>query len=312
MNNKQILYADLVEMSSPQHVFTEVCQIMELLGQSEDLARLETVFGHVRDLYQGAYPGYGCCTTHYHDLRHTTDVFLALARLIHGARGEGVRFAPQETFLALVSALMHDCGYIQTADDRVGTGGKFTKTHVARSIRFMGKYFAQWGYRQEETEFCASLIQGTSLTVSFEQIDFPGPSAALLGKFVASADFLGQIADRLYLEKLLFLYREFREANVLGVDSELELLKNTVGFYGFMQKRLNETLGGVQKYMRSHFRTRYDLDRDLYQEAVERNIAYLNRLLHQNQHNYRHNLKRQGIVATLEALESREAKSSGR
>jgi hypothetical protein len=142
--------------------------------------------------------------------------------------------------------------------------------------------------------------------VEFNDTSFPTSSAALLGKMIATADLLGQLSDRIYLEKLLFLYREFRESNIVGYTSELELLNNTVGFYRVMQVRLDGILGNVRHYMVNHFRARWQIETDLYQEAIANNIAYLNRLLASHQRDYRARLKREGIVAKLERIESAE------
>jgi hypothetical protein len=301
---KKILYAQLVNMSSPHLVFAEVRHLLGMIDETLDVSPLERVFRHVCELFRGKYPGYRGCNTHYHDLRHTTDVFMALGRLLHGAHVAGIRFSHEEIMLGLFSALLHDTGYIQKAHDRKGTGGKYTRNHVTRSIRFVGEYFARHGLSETDATRCGTLILCTSINARIGQIDFETPALAMLGKMVATADFLGQIADRIYIEKLLFLFREFREADVTGYDSELELLKNTLGFYGFMQDRLANGLGNVQQYMLQHFRARWRIDSDLYQEAVQQNITYLDRLLKRHQEDYRHNLKRGGVVARLVALES--------
>ena len=49
-----------------------------------DLAPLRHAFDDVKALFEGRYPGYLVCDTLYHDMRHTLDVTLAMARLIDG------------------------------------------------------------------------------------------------------------------------------------------------------------------------------------------------------------------------------------
>jgi hypothetical protein len=304
MPKKNTLLAQLVKMNSPEAVIDEVHHLLGLMGADSQISRLETVFSHISALYHGKYPSYRSCNTHYHDLRHTTDVFLTLARLLHGAHEARVKFSSQEVLLALISTLMHDTGYIQKSTDRKGTGGKYTLTHVARSVAFMEEYFPKNGFDEADLALCESFVLGTSISVDFTDTSFPTSSAALLGKMIATADLLGQLSDRIYLEKLLFLYREFRESNIVGYTSELELLNNTVGFYRVMQVRLESILGNVQHYMANHFRARWQIEADLYQEAIAHNIAYLNRLLANHQRDYRAKLKREGIVAKLERIES--------
>jgi len=70
-------------------------------------------------------------------LRHTTDTFLAMARMIHGATLEGETFSERHINLGLIAALLHDSGYIQSESDLQGTGAKYTASHVQRSIDFL-------------------------------------------------------------------------------------------------------------------------------------------------------------------------------
>ena len=63
---------------------------------------------------------------------------------------------------------------------------------------------------------------------------------------MGSADLLAQLADRLYLEKLLLLFMEFEEARLPEFETALELLQKTADFYDSVaRKRLDEQLGGV-------------------------------------------------------------------
>jgi hypothetical protein len=305
-DNNEVLYAQLVDMSDPAAVFTEVRHLAGLMDGAIDIERLAMVYDNICNLFRGDYPGYRSCNTLYHDLRHTTDVFLALSRLLHGAWATGIRFAPGELTLAMISTLMHDTGYIQQEGDLYGTGGKYTLTHVERSVIFMEEFFPRHGFSVAEIALCESFVLGTSISVEIDQARFATPSALLIGRMIGSADLLGQLADRIYLEKLLFLFREFREANVVGYNSELELLTSTVGFYGLMEKRLVESLANVRQYMRHHFRARWGIDSDLYQRAIDHNLYYLRRLLEQHRDDYRSSLKREGLVAKLQAMEAAE------
>jgi len=124
----------------------------------------------------------------------------------------------------------------------------------------------------------------------------------MLGKIVGSADLLGQMADRCYLEKLLLLYKEFEEAKLPGFDSELDLLQKTETFYeSVAQKRLKNDFSGIAASLRLHFKVRWNEDRDLYLEAIENNIDYLKGLTLRCRDNYTcylKNLRRGGIVRT--------------
>lgn len=308
MTQDEVLYPQLVDMADPDKVFAEARHLCGLINEEIEIERVAMVYDLVCALYQGNYPGYRSCNTLYHDLRHTTDVFLTLSRLLHGACVAGVRLSPDEVTIALISTLMHDTGYIQKSTDLQGTGGKYTLTHVERSIDFMEEFFPAHGFSKEEIALCESFVLGTSITVDIDQAWFPTHSARLLGKMIATADLLGQLADRIYLEKLLFLFREFREANVVGYGNELELLNSTIGFYGLMEQRLAQNLSNVRQYMRDHFRERWGIDSDLYQKAIENNLDYLQTLLEQHQDDYRSSLKREGLIEKLQAIEAAENK----
>jgi hypothetical protein len=306
MAKKDLLLAELVNMNKPKMVYAEVKNIVAQMNRGFDFTRLDQVFIDTVALYEGNYPGYRKCTTEYHDLRHTTDVLLALARLIHGAHIAGVRFGEEDVAQALISALLHDTGYIQTSDDDSGTGGKYTLTHVERSAGFLTRYFAARGWDVDDCATYRGLIYCTSHGTNEAGTSLPSPEAAMLGKMIATADLVGQLADRLYLEKLLFLYREFCEANLMTGDTELDLLKRTVGFYGTIKQRLAAELDNTQRFMRHHFLVRWDMDRDPYMESVERNLTFLDQLITNHQEDYRQKLKRGGLLTKLMRLESRD------
>jgi hypothetical protein len=144
------------------------------------------------------------------------------------------------------------------------------------------------------------ILTCTDLSAKISEIHFPSPEIALLGKLIGTADLLGQMADRTYLEKLLFLFDEFRDGGVMGYKSELDLLRKTRDFYRMSRQRLAKDLAGVNECMRSHFKLRWNLDRDLYMEALERHMAYLMHILKNHEKDYRRYLRRGGLVAKLD------------
>jgi hypothetical protein len=117
----------------------------------------------------------------------------------------------------------------------------------------------------------------------------------MMGKILGTADLMGQMADRRYLEKLLFLYREFREANVGNFETELDLLSNTLEFYDMTKERFAGELGGVNRFMRLHMNKRWNIDRDVYTEAIDRKIEYLRMVLANHRKDYRLFLRREKI-----------------
>ena len=274
-NNPELMH--FVNMDDPRSVLKEVKTTVCLIYPDFDFKMIDLVFEDFLNLFAGNYKGYQECNTRYHDLKHTTDTFMALARLIHGATVTGVNISRHGISLALISALMHDTGYIQRIDDETGTGAKYTLSHVDLSIDFVSTYFNDKGYSREDYNFCRNIISCTGLDVSLGRIQFSNSENELLGKMLGTADLQGQMADREYLEKLIYLYREFREGGVPGYDGELDLLKKTPGFYQMTLNRFEEELSGTWRYMRHHFKSRWQLDKDPYQRTIEGHMAYLKR-----------------------------------
>jgi hypothetical protein len=110
------------------------------------------------------------------------------------------------------------------------------------------------------------------------------------------------MADPTYLEKLLFLYHEFKEGGVPGFADELDLLQKTPAFWEFTQKRLAGELGGVDRLMRDHFRVRWGIDQDMDRETVERNIAYLQFILVNHRDDYQRYLRRDGLIKIFQEM----------
>ncbi|WP_460032655.1 hypothetical protein [Megalodesulfovibrio paquesii] len=274
----------------------EVLTLMNAMHMDDIKEHLVVVQQDVIRLYNGQYPGYRASNTGYHNLEHVNAVFLAAARLAHGATVEAVVLSSRGVRLLLTCALFHDAGLIQTVDDTVGTGAKYTVGHEARSIRLLEDYFAERGAPEEDWRDSADLIACTIMDKPVADIPFRTPELATLGRMLGVANIYAQMADRAYLEKLFLLYREFEEAGVGGCDSEFMLLEKTEGFYERTVKvRLARDLDGVSRYMRSHFRARWGLDTDPYEEAIFKNINYLKMVLEETRRIYRERFRRGGI-----------------
>ena len=292
--------ADLVTMEDPGAVLGETLAVARLITPSIDTVFVRHVFGDVRSLFEGVYPHYRRCNTDFHDFQHTTDCLLAMIRLMHGAHLSGVDLTEKEVRLGLVTALMHDTGYIQKDTETDGTGGCYTKVHVDRSIDFMESYFNLHGLSEADFHLCRRCIKCTGLDVHIHEIRFVCKTQELLGKMLGTADLLGQIASRTYLEKLVFLYKEFSEAGIPGFRDEYDLLVKTANFYDITKKRLKNELSGMNHYVKAHFLSRHGIDSDLYAEAMENNISYLDHVLASYGDDYRNHLRRGGLVRPAE------------
>jgi len=300
VNDSELMH--FVNMDDPRSVLNEVKTTVLMIFPTFDFGTIDLAFSDFVNLFAGNYPGYQKCNTRYHDLKHTTDTFIAMARLVHGATTTGVNITRRGVSFALISALMHDTGYIQTDDDQTGTGAKYTLSHVDLSIDFMSSYFNDKGYSRGDFIFCQNIVRCTGLDVGIEHIQFSNSENELLGKMLGTADLQSQMADRTYLEKLIHLYHEFREGGVAGYESELDLLKKTPDFYRMTLKRFDEELGSVWRYMRYHFKSRWDLDEDPYKMTIEKHIAYLKHTLQYHSGNFRDYLRRGCLIPDVDEL----------
>ena len=163
---------------------------------------------------------------------------------------------------------------------------------MQRSVEFMKQYFASRGFSERDFEICSGFLECTDLDVEVTDIRFFNESYRMLGHMLGTADLLGQMAARNYLEKLIFLYYEFEEAGVPGFDGELDLLRKTADFYEMAKVRLDNKLNGVRHYAQAHFRERWNIDKDLYETAIEKNVAYLRFILKEHPDEYRTYLRR--------------------
>ncbi len=276
---ERVPFEALLYFETPPEVLLEVKHIILSMFPKFDFLPFQGVFTDILKLFAGEYPGYHKCNTRYHDLNHTTDCLLVMARLMHGAVVTGIKFDQKEINLGLIAALMHDTGYIQSVGDNTGTGAKYTLVHIERSNDFMRKYFLDHGYPLADFQACFNFLRCTGLDVKVDKIDFPSYNQALLGKMLGTADLIGQMSDKNYLAKLPFLYQEFKEGGVPGFVDAMDLFKQTPSFWNMVKVRFATEFGQVDGYLRYHFRARWGIDQDFYRKAIERNMECLHYFL---------------------------------
>ncbi|MBW1775180.1 MAG: hypothetical protein JRJ82_20195 [Deltaproteobacteria bacterium] len=294
--------SDLVDIHSPEGVLKEVQEILHLISPEFDLVPVNSAFNTVVSLFRGEHPGYQACNTLYHDLRHTTDAFLAMSRLIHGAMLNGNHFSELNIITGLVASLFHDVGYILEEHDTEGTGAKYTADHEQISAEFFERHGLENGLPEEEILGGKIMILCTDLKTDIATIDFPGADVELLGRMINAADLLGQMADRTYLEKLLFLYHEFKEGQVGDYEGEVDILRKTPGFYNFIQDRMEKVSALLDRFMVSHFTARWMLGTNLYTEAIQRQLEFLKNILALSNSDPRDHLKRDDIVRKVRVM----------
>jgi hypothetical protein len=268
-----------ISIENPQDILAEVKEIVLIMFGQFDFKEFQQAFKDILKLFSGHYPEYRRCNTLYHDLSHTLDCLLVTVKLIHGASLNGIIFEKRDVSLGLISALMHDTGYIQAVEDDTGTGAKYTVCHIQRSIDFMKKYFQNNKFPSEYFPICSNFLRCTGLDVDITKIKFQSREHEILGKILGTADLIGQMANENYLEKLPFLYKEFNEGGVSGFADEFDLLRKTPAFWEMVKERLVSELGHVDRYLRDYLRALCGIDQDLYWQAIDRNIERLKSIL---------------------------------
>ena len=270
---------DFVDPADAECVRRETEVVMETFFPGYEGGVFRRAFEDVEKLFFGNYPGFRASNTKYHDFEHTCSVVLAMARLIFGGMVEGENYSEEDCLKGLLASLFHDVGLIQDIDDSQGTGAKYTVGHEERSILFM-RCNLDGVLSADDIDDIADCIRCTILAMSPSKVAFRSENMRVMGYFLGSADLLAQIADRYYLEKLLLLFEEFQEAKLPGFNTAYDLLSKTGSFYQDVARvRLDHEFKGVDAYMRSYFKHRWDADSDLYAEAIERNLEYLDKIL---------------------------------
>ncbi|MDD5628130.1 MAG: hypothetical protein PHU21_03630 [Elusimicrobia bacterium] len=295
----------LVDTEDVAAVARETVHLLRLMSPGLALAPVKAAFQDMKRLFAGRCPGWRACNTEYHDVHHTTDTLLAMMRLMHGAFVTGLRFSDADLVAAALSAMFHDSGYIQAEDDTEGTGAKYTACHVERSVVFLAGYLKPRDFPADYPALTRSLLLCTGLHVDIASIRFAPGNAKLLGQMLGAGDLLGQMSARTYLEKLLFLYHEFQEGRIPGFVDEFDMLQKTFAFNEETRRRLAQELGGVDRFMRPHFRARWGVDRDLCAEAIAQNLESLRGVIAAGPEQYRERLRRDGLVEKLERAHGR-------
>lgn len=301
MNTGTHQLSSLLDHSDLKRVFKEVSALVVVNFGRAVVPVVEKAFRRTWRAFSGRMRGYQACNTEYHNFAHTVDVFVATARLLDGYGQMGWKPEPRLAALTLVAALLHDIGYLVETGDTEGTGAKYTKIHVLRGVEFLHRHYKLFGIEDSELNFVSRLIWGTDLGMGWDSLGFVDDQERTLAAIVATADLLGQMADRSYLEKLLFLFYEFQEAGIGNYQSAFDVLKTTRSFYEAMRLRMDTVLERAYVRAQAHFSSRYQIHDNLYITAIERQLVYLKTIMDDTTANFRKKLKR----LDLEVIEGR-------
>jgi hypothetical protein len=267
-------------------VQSEVQSIFQALFPEANGSFIPDAFEWTEEWFTGRYPGYQAIDARYHDLEHTLQGTLGLARIFRGRHFAGVRpiLTPKAFELGLFAILMHDTGYLKRVEDTEGTGAKYTATHVRRSGEFARQFLSEKGYNASDTHSVQNMIRCTGVNVDLSTIPFTSELDRVVGFALGTADLLGQMAATDYVEKLPVLYAEFAEAAAFaGSDSVKsiifpsaeDLMRNTPGFWQhYVVPKIERDFGGLYRFCADP----YPDGPNFYIDAIEANISKLREL----------------------------------
>jgi hypothetical protein len=273
-----------VDFDSSPAVADFVAAKFEALYPAADTALLRRLFRDVDDLFAGRTPGYAAIDLKYHNLRHTLMATVCMSLLLEGqhAAAGGREMGPRAFELGIAGVLLHDTGYLKASNDTSGTGAKYTFCHIGRSCTFAASYLRDLGAAEPEIESVVSAIYCTGPKSDIGRLQFPDHVSRTIGCSLATADYLAQLADPRYPDKLGELFAEFSESDDFthvplaerAFKSEEDLVRRTPGFWThFVKPKLESDFQGVYRFLERPLNS----GRNDYLDAVEENFAAINR-----------------------------------
>ena len=275
-----------VDVSSIPSVRRAVGDLFTDIYPSASFDPVWLAFHDFERLFNGDDPDYHAVDTTYHDIQHTLDMCLALARLVAGYEKTvevGDRLGPGRAMLGLVTALFHDAGYLRHKEHDVLylNGAEFTQRHVTRSAEFLESYLPAIGLG-DGVNIARLVVHFTGYEVSLDSIELDDPRDSVVGHLLGTADLMAQMADRCYLEKCRDrLFPEFvlggiaiedrPEGALVRYRSGRDLLVKTLDFYqSSARQRLDHTFNRAYRYVEAL------LDGgNPYIAFIRKNLAYL-------------------------------------
>ena len=282
---------NMVQVSNPTAVRDAVHELFAEAFPGASFDKLWLAFYDFERLFTGRFPGYQGCDTTYHDVQHTLDMTLALARLVVGYERSvepGERLGPQRAQMAIVTSLFHDSGYIRhiDRDAEFMNGAQFTLYHVSRSADFLRRYLPELGMSQD-IGVASMIVHFTGYELDLDEIELDDPRDIICGHLIGTADMIAQMADRCYLEKCRDrLYKEFVIGGVavenaspgtfqVRYSSGKDLLSKTPQFYQqVMRDRLHRKFNRAYRYIEVLYN-----GQNPYIDAIRNNISHLVRVI---------------------------------
>ena len=228
------------------------------IGDSQFVTK---AFSWASDCFNGRYDDYQPIDARYHDFEHTlqgTTCFVQMLLGRHRAATEP-KLTHRAFELGLLAILLHDTGYLKKNNDREGTGAKYTSVHVNRSCDFARTLLTEKGFGASEIVSVQNMIRCTGVNVDLDAVPFQSDIERIVGFALGTADLLGQMAARDYVEKLPVLYAEFEESARFNLGrgvvpgmftSARDLMEKTPFFWEkYVVPKINKDFDGLYKFL---------------------------------------------------------------
>lgn len=268
-------------------LLNKIRQVYKENYKNDDLETIKNVFYDLIDIFSGKMKGYLECDTGYHDIKHTLQIIPPFVGIIDGwnKSNKSPKISKEFFDRGIIAVLLHDTGYIKSEGDVKGTGAKYTFIHTQRSADFASYYLSERGFKKDIIKSVMNIIMYTGVRIDYDKLPFDSEEEQIVGHALGTADLLGQMSADDYPEKLLMLYREFKEAyyfegadklrkeGVTIFESADDLIRYTPIFYESVVKERFKKMGSLHTYLAYHFN---DV-RNPYIEAIEENIRRIKR-----------------------------------
>ena len=276
-----------VDTKDPAAVEREVQAVYVAMFPQAGCSFVPTALGWLKDCFGGKYKDYQASDARYHDLEHTLQGTLCMARLLHGRHQAGAKPGVNQRLfeLGLLAILLHDTGYLKKKDDAGGTGAKYTLTHVTRSVQFAEQFLEEKGTPLAEIRMVQNMIRCTGVNANLSLIPFQSEMEKTVGFALGTADLLGQMAADDYVEKLPVLYSEFEESarfyegkmsSTQSFSGANDLVRKTPDFWTkYVLPKIKNEFWGLYRFLNRP----YPNGPNYYIQRVEANIEKVRRQL---------------------------------
>jgi hypothetical protein len=275
-----------VNTRDPSCVEGEVQAAYREMFPQGDPKFIPTIFAWALSWFSGHYRDYQPIDAHYHDLEHTLQGILCMARLLRrrNALGHEPRLTQRLFELGMLAMLMHDTGYLKKRGDSEGTGAKYTLIHVDRSIEFANELMLGHDFGFKDILAVQNMIRCTGINVKLETVRFQDQLERIACFALGTADLLGQMAAADYVDKLPVLYLEFAEAARQSPDGKMKaggfftsaedlMQKTPLFWHNYVRSKIHRDFLGLYRCLNDP----YPDGPNFYIDRIESNIARLSR-----------------------------------